>query len=662
MTSTWDWGAPNPSLTGSGGTADPGHGKLAGKPDTDGHAHAVQFYENQAYLATVVSEFLLDGLKAQQPVIVLATPEHRRGFSGRLRELGIDVRAAERSRQLLLLDARDMLARFMTGERPDADRFAATMGGVIDEALRGRDRTPVRAYGEMVDLLWKDGNTEGAIQVEHLWNDLAGRYHFSLLCAYSMSNFYRASDAEAFQRICAEHTRVVPTESYGNLDESARLLEISRLQQRAQAYEAEVAERERVEQRLRDTVRALHVREAELNEREAELRDVLENAAEGIHLVRADGTIEWANAAELEMLGYTADEYIGHDIREFHADAPVIRDILSRLTCGETLRSAEVRLRHKDGSIRHVLLNSNALFHDGEFVHTRCFSRDITDLKAAEEERIAALAAERSARLDAERSHREAIEAREVAEQARKVAEQANRAKSEFLAVMSHELRTPLNAIGGYAELMELGIHGQVTPQQREALVRIQRSQRMLLGLINQVLNYARIETGNVRYNLGPCPLGDALRSAQGLVAPQLREKGLRFESPRIGDDVVVQADGEKLQQIVLNLLTNAVKFTERDGMVRLDVAADDAVVHVRVVDTGIGIAAEKLEIIFDPFVQVDANYTRTRDGVGLGLAISRDLARGMGGDLSVSSVEGEGSTFTLTVPRVSAQDVTGSD
>jgi PAS domain S-box-containing protein len=643
MTSTWGWNATNAAPAASDGATDARHGKIAWEPDVHRHAHAVQFYEDQAYLATVVSEFLLDGLKARQPVIVVATPAHRREFSRRLRELGVDVPAAERSRQLVLLDARRTLAKFMIGERPDADRFVDAMGGAIAEALHDRAGTPVRAYGEMVDLLWKDGNTEGAIRLEHLWNELARRYHFSLLCAYSMSNFYRSTDAEAFQRICAAHTHVVPTETYSAIDESARLLEISRLQQRARAYEAEVAERERVEQRLRDTVLALHIREAELREREAELRDVLENAAEGIHLVRADGTIEWANAAELEMLGYAADDYIGHDIREFHVDAPVIRDILTRLTCGETLHGVEVRLRHRNGSIRHVLLNSSARFRDGQFVHTRCFSRDITDLKAAEEERLAALAAERAARLDAE--------------QARMVAEQANRAKSDFLAVMSHELRTPLNAIGGYAELMELGIHGPVTPQQREALERIQHSQHMLLGLINQVLNYARIETGNVHYNMGPIRVDEAVRSAEALVAPQIREKGLLFESSGAAAGVVVQADGEKLQQIILNLLTNAVKFTEGGGTVRFDVEAVADAVRLRVSDTGIGIPPEKLDVIFDPFIQVDPNYTRTRDGVGLGLAISRDLARGMGGDLSVSSVEGEGSTFTLVLPRAGVQD-----
>src|SRR5581483_1160840 len=206
--------------------------------------------------------------------------------------------------------------------------------------------------------------------------------------------------------------------------------------------------------------------------------------------------------------------------------------------------------------------------------------------------------------------------------------------------------------IGGYAELMELGIHGPVTPQQRESLERVQRSQRMLLGLVNQVLNYARIETGNVRYDLSDLLLDDALRAVESLVMPQIRAKGLRYTYSGCDVALRVRADDEKLQQIVLNLLTNAYKFTDRGGAVELAVETANEHVLIRVRDTGMGISADKLDVIFDPFVQVDANYTRTRDGVGLGLAISRDLARGMGGDLTVTSVAGEGSVFTLTVPR----------
>jgi PAS domain S-box-containing protein len=244
-------------------------------------------------------------------------------------------------------------------------------------------------------------------------------------------------------------------------------------------------------------------------------------------------------------------------------------------------------------------------------------------------------------------------------ERARADAEAANRAKSEFLAVMSHELRTPLNAIGGYAELIELGIRGPITPEQRNDLARIQQSQRHLLGLINGVLNYARVEAGAVHYSVEDTALAEVLAACEALIAPQVRSRGLAFEHVPCDRSLLVRADREKLQQIVLNLLSNAVKFTEPGGRIALRCIEQatsgefGARVSVQVSDTGIGIAPEQLDRVFEPFVQIDASLTRTREGTGLGLAISRDLARGMGGELSAESVLGAGSRFTLTLPRV---------
>ena len=234
---------------------------------------------------------------------------------------------------------------------------------------------------------------------------------------------------------------------------------------------------------------------------------------------------------------------------------------------------------------------------------------------------------------------------------ARASAELANRAKSEFLAVMSHELRTPLNAIGGYAELIELGIRGPVTEEQRKDLQRIQKSQRHLLGLVNGVLNYSRVEAGAATYEMDDIVLDDVLASAEALVVPQIRNKRLSLTYAPTGPALVVRADGEKLQQVVLNLLTNAIKFTEPGGRVELSCQRVGDEVHVSVSDTGRGIAADQLGRVFEPFVQVDARLTRTQEGVGLGLAISRDLARGMGGDLTAKSTLGQGSTFTLALP-----------
>jgi signal transduction histidine kinase len=246
----------------------------------------------------------------------------------------------------------------------------------------------------------------------------------------------------------------------------------------------------------------------------------------------------------------------------------------------------------------------------------------------------------------------EAESARTEAERARTESEAANRAKSDFLAMMSHELRTPLNAIAGYAQLLEMGIHGPVTDQQRDALNRIARSQAHLLTLINDVLNFARIDAGQMRYVVQDVLMNDTLAGLEPLVAPQIAARRLTFSYDACAPDIVAAADGDKVRQVVVNLLSNAVKYTPAGGTVRLACDADETTVHVHVTDTGPGIDPDQLPVIFEPFVQGDRALNRPNEGVGLGLAISRDLARGMAGNVTVSTELGVGSTFTLALPR----------
>jgi signal transduction histidine kinase len=235
---------------------------------------------------------------------------------------------------------------------------------------------------------------------------------------------------------------------------------------------------------------------------------------------------------------------------------------------------------------------------------------------------------------------------------ARSDAEAANQAKVDFLAVMSHELRTPLNAISGYVELIEMGIHGAVTPEQRDDLARIQRSQRHLLGLINGVLNFARIERGMLQYHISKVPVAEILSSVEALVGPLAESRGLDLLVGACDRSMCVIGDSEKAQQALLNLVGNAIKFTEPGGSVTVTCAPQGEMVAISVEDTGPGIERAKLGVIFEPFVQVDSRLTRRRDGVGLGLSISRDLARAMGGDLTAESEVGRGSRFVFTLRR----------
>ncbi|HET7373146.1 MAG TPA: HAMP domain-containing sensor histidine kinase, partial [Gemmatimonadaceae bacterium] len=238
------------------------------------------------------------------------------------------------------------------------------------------------------------------------------------------------------------------------------------------------------------------------------------------------------------------------------------------------------------------------------------------------------------------------------ADAARQEAEAANSAKSDFLAMMSHELRTPLNAIGGYAQLLQMGVHGSVTPAQREALERIERSQAHLLALITDLLDFARIDAGRVQFEIEDVALDEILAGITALAEPQLRSRTLRFTQAAQQPGVFVRADRARLSQILLNLVGNAIKYTRDGGEIAVTTDLDDAHVRVHVRDTGPGIPADRLEQIFEPFVQGDRAFNRPNEGVGLGLAISRELARGMDADVTVSSVVGHGSTFTVTVPR----------
>jgi PAS domain S-box-containing protein len=350
-----------------------------------------------------------------------------------------------------------------------------------------------------------------------------------------------------------------------------------------------------------------------------------------IFMLSPNGTVASWNEGARAIKGYAASEIIGKHFSTFYPQEDIDNgkpDMELRVAAKEGRFEDEGWRIRGDGSKLWANVVITAMRNPaGELIGFAKVTRDLTERRAAEERAL--------------ENARRATEA-----------EVANRTKSEFLAAMSHELRTPLNAIGGYAELLTMGIGGPMTEQQLEYLSRIRSSQQHLLGIITDLLNYSRIEAGHVSYDLASVPLQEALDSILPLVIPQARAKDIALVSEPCEPDIVAQCDRIKSEQIVLNLLSNAVKFTPSGGRVSVRCAVDGDCVEIIVEDTGPGIPLDKLNAIFEPFVQLGRTRTSQHEGTGLGLAISRDLARAMNGDVRVESRVGKGSTFTLSLPR----------
>ena len=367
----------------------------------------------------------------------------------------------------------------------------------------------------------------------------------------------------------------------------------------------------------------------------ASLRPIIESLADGIVIVDSRGEIRFANPAAARLFNRAADDLLGTPF-----GTPIV--------AGETTEM-EI-LRRGGGDIVYAELRVVETSWEGETVDLVSL-REITDRKHAEE-RSRQLAAERDARLEAEA---------------------ASQAKSDFLAIMSHELRTPLNAILGYSELMELGISGEMSDSMRKQVGRIRISAKHLLGLVNDILDLAKVEAGRLKVAALPASVSDAMTSAVTLIQPQAATKNIElgitpgFEKlpPYVGDD-------ERVRQILINLLSNAVKCTAAGGSIAIEATltppdagarrlSRKSYICVRVTDTGTGIPEDKLDAIFEPFVQAESGPTRPQEGSGLGLTIGRRLARAMGGDLTVASEIEKGSTFALWLPAAERQDADAS-
>jgi len=565
--------------------------------------HALYLYESDDALVGMVAGFLADGLQAGDAVVVIATDSHAAGFRARLTARGLDTEAAGAAGRLCFIDARAMLDLLLVDGEPDRARFDAHIGGTFARAAMVG--AGVRAYGEMVDILWREGRQSAAIRLEELWNQLATVRPFSLLCAYAIGGFHGDSGPEELRSVCSLHDGSGAPEP------------------RMQALEAEIRERQRLEAALRQSLADQQAVEAELRERNEELHDFFENAVEGLHCVGPDGVILWANPAELALLGYARDEYVGHHIAEFHVDGEVISDMLERVAHNETVRDREARLRCKDGSIKHVRISTNALFRDGRFVHTRCFTRDVT---------AETLAREQTSRL---------LEA----------AVDEARAKDEFIAMLSHELRGPLAPIRSALHLMQLrgdsgvGLEREVIDRQVGNLVR----------LVDDLLDASRVASGKIEVQRERIDLADVIDLAVEIAAPVLQARDHALEVRAGRGDALVDGDRVRLVQVLANLLSNAAKYTERGGRIWLDLRVEAGQALLAVRDNGIGIDGHLLPRVFERGVQGRHGI----GGLGLGLAIVRAFVELHGGAVTAHSAgRGRGSEFRIALPLAASPRV----
>ncbi|HEY9227211.1 MAG TPA: PAS domain S-box protein [Gemmatimonadaceae bacterium] len=381
-----------------------------------------------------------------------------------------------------------------------------------------------------------------------------------------------------------------------------------------------------------------------------------------------DSIIRSWNTGAMRIFGYEASEIIGRSVLmlippELHHEEP---EILRRLTDGERIDHYETVRVRKDGSRIDVSLSVSPIRDvRGRVVGAAKIARDVTEAKRLQNaerenaEQLQELATELENQVEEAQSLQEELEqtneelgrALDEAEEARRQAEDANTTKSQFLATMSHELRTPLNAIAGYVDLLDAGVRGPLTDAQRSDVLRIRHSEETLLRLIDDILSFAKLESGRLEYHFADVVIDDLLTSLEAFVAPRLRQKGLEYRVALCGSHLVASMDRPKVEQIVLNLLSNAVKFTER-GSIEVHCLVHEDHLEIQIRDTGRGIRPEHLDSIFEPFVQGERSLTRTAEGTGLGLSISRGLARSMGGDITVESTVGIGSIFTLTLSR----------
>lgn len=606
--------------------------------------HLVHFYETEASLYDAVAHFSTTGIAAGEPVIYIATPAHRSALLKRLKRNGCRIESAVASGQLTLLDARQTLSRFSVGSELDWGKFSSLMGAIIDEKVGGRKDLRVRVYGEMVDLLWRDGYTQtAAIRLEEMWNDLSKVHSFSLLCSYRLGNFYKA-DPGLLDQVCATHGTVLPS--------STRVLE-----RRTRSLEKELEHRKQLEAALREALSkrtgdGLHEAETHpLAQEKHELgeerfRLLVESVQDyAIFLLDSEGRVSSWNAGARRIKGYQADEIIGQHFSRFYPDEEVKAgkcDYELKIAARDGRFEDEGWRVRKDGSrfwanVVITRLTNRA----GKVIGFAKVTRDLTERRALEDERIARAKAEaKSALLALEGERLERV----LADQ-----KSTDELREQLLGVVGHDLRSPLSSITIGAALMLK--RGSLRDEDAKAAARIARSADRISNIISQLLDFTRARLGGgIPIDPKPCDFGEICAEAISeyeMVHPN--------RAVVLCSDMDTQGvwDRQRLAQVVSNLIGNAIQYGKPESPIDVSVRGEGDRVCLSVHNYGAPIPAEQLPTIFDPFRRGKRQTPRT-EGLGLGLFICREMVRAHSGEIQVHSTEAEGTTFTVRLPRES--------
>jgi PAS domain S-box-containing protein len=593
--------------------------RLLQKPSTGDHV--VQFYEDDEFLVDAVAHFVAAGLAADEPIVIVATEPHREAFVQRLRRNGSDVDVAVASGQMIMLDAKQTLLRFMVDDEPDWNRFRATIAPALERCRGTRSGARVRVFGEMVDLLWRAGNRVAAIRLEELWNDLARQQSFTLLCAYAMANFFMPGDLELFDKVRGRHSHVVPGDGAGR---SVRSLE------------AELDQRKQLEGALRDAIRKRAVTAGateEISTRNAERFRVLVESVKdyAIFMLDAGGRVTSWNIGAERIKGYRAEEIIGQHFSRFYPLEDVGKCEMELEVAAREGRFEDEGWRvRKDGTRfwANVVI-SRMLDSDGGLIGFAKVTRDLSQRRQLEDERVARASLEQV-----------------LAEQ-----KKTEQLREQLIGIVGHDLRSPLSSITtGVAVMLK---RGMLSPPDAKVAARIARSGDRMSNIITQLLDFTRTRLGGgIPVDPKPIDLAEICTEVIDEMESAHPDRTLLFAAD--GDSRGVW-DRVRIAQVVSNLITNAIKYGKRDAAIAVEVGGEDDRVTLSVHNEGPPIAAEFLPTIFEPFRR-QHNAAARGEGLGLGLYICREMVRAHGGEISVQS-DGTGTTFTVGLPRSAKSD-----